>query len=400
MPVKNNFLQNKKIAIFRPIAGFSTNPSLLCITDELISNGAELDIFLLNSTNYAKISGKFSQYPFPKKLRFWAGDTRATLSNWKWYLKTSAWKSHRILQNKRYDLVFGIDGEGVIAAFDYSQRKNVPFVFLSYEIVFKDELLTVSDIREKEEEINASRNASIIVIQDRWRKRLLSKENGLSENKFVYLPVAPRSSVSIGKTNYLREKFSIHRDKTIILHSGSFEKWTCAKELLDNVNKLPQNIILVIHTSYNAEKNHEYISTIKKSNFKNIILSTKPLEKDEYEKMVSSADIGLVLYKSCPPSKYVQKNIEEIGLSSGKLSYYVKYGIPVICTGQRAYLELLREYKYGENISSFDEMSNAIEKINSNYGLYCKEARRFFLEQINFEIFWPELLRKIGEIIE
>ena len=114
-----------------------------------------------------------------------------------------------------------------------------------------------------------------------------------------------------------------------------------------------------------------------------MILSTEPLPPEEYESMVASADLGLVLYKTIPGSLFRQKNIECIGLSSGKFSHYTKHGLPVISIGQQTYADLLFDYEFGENLSSFDEMPGALssDPVEARVALrrgeapLCREAR-------------------------
>ena len=141
---------------------------------------------------------------------------------------------------------------------------------------------------------------------------------------------------------------------------------------------------------------------MRRKNLGNVILSTKLLESKEYENIIASADIGLVLYKQVPNnknSKYTQKNIKTIGLSSGKFSYYMKYGLPVVTLNQNSYSELLKHYNFGFNINEFTEMPEAINKILLDYDFYSSEAKRLFNERLKFDLYWPNLLNKIINII-
>ncbi len=157
---------------------------------------------------------------------------------------------------------------------------------------------------------------------------------------------------------------------------------------------------MVIHTRYKPNRRHKYISIIRRQNSNNIILSTDPLNSIEYERMICSADIGLVFYKLSPLSKYLQKNIETIGLSSGKFSYYAKYGLPIISINQKTYAELLQEYEFGYNLTSFDELPGALLNIISNYEKLSSEAMRLFKEKLAFDIYWPQISQKLLELLD
>ena len=138
---------------------------------------------------------------------------------------------------------------------------------------------------------------------------------------------------------------------------------------------------------------------VREADLPNVILSTEPLPPEEYESMVASADLGLVLYKTIPGSLFRQKNIECIGLSSGKFSHYAKHGLPVVSIGQQTYADLLREYEFGENLSSFDEMPEALSRILARRDWHSAEAKRLFAERLDFDAHWPTIASRLQEVI-
>ncbi|RLB83645.1 MAG: hypothetical protein DRH17_01880 [Deltaproteobacteria bacterium] len=401
---ENRPLYNRKFAILEPHSDFATNPSLMCLVEEFIKNGVNVDIFMPEDSNYHKIGNIVNVYPFPREFQFWFGSVKNTLYNWRWLLR-GAYRGKKVLYNKKYDLVFGINSEGIISAYNYSKKNNTPLIYLSYEIFFRDELINDIEKKEKDIEVDASQHAQLIVIQDERRAELLGIENSIPNQKFVYLPVSPRSSKNLYKTDYLRNKFKIPTNNKIVLHSGSFDDWTYAKELLNNVPTWPKYFTLVIHTSHSSTKLSKYIKIAKNSKVDNVFFSFDPLGPKEYEQLVASADIGLVLYKETPHrkashSRYLQKNIRNIGLSSGKFSYYMKYGLPIISIKQDTYGQLLGKYNFGYNISKPDEMAGALNNILSRYEYHSREAMRLFKEKLQFDLYWPNLSKRIIGILD
>jgi hypothetical protein len=402
--MKNKKFSGIQIAFFEPAPDIATNPSLICLIEELTNAGAAVDVFMPMHGNYPKIKEGINIYPFPKKIRLWSGSIRRTLNSYlsdvQCCIRERVWRAYSILNRNRYDLAFGVNDTGLITAVDSMRNNRVPIIYLSYEIFFKDELLTYIDRKEKTREIKASQLVDLVLIQDKWRADLLARENNIDEKKFAYLPVAPRLAKDTIKSQYLRKKYNIPENKFIVLHSGSFANWTHADELLENVDKWPDNTILLIHTRYRPDDSNKQINKIINKNLPNVILSTDPLDNETYEKMVCSADIGLVLYKQMPGSKYVQKNIETIGLSSGKFAYFMKYSLPVISIGSKTYSKLLKEYKFGFNINSFVEMPGTLTNIISDYDNYSKEACRLFSEKLPFDLYWPSISNKILELLD
>ena len=78
-----------------------------------------------------------------------------------------------------FDLIVGVDSDGIIEGRRYAERFGIPLAYLSFEIFFRDELTTSYERRRKEQESDASRAADLVIIQDDERAKLLASENGL-----------------------------------------------------------------------------------------------------------------------------------------------------------------------------------------------------------------------------
>lgn len=378
-----------------------TNPSTACLLEALACSGAHIDVFMPDGAHYPpSMDGMVTRYPFPWPLLLWYGGIRNTLRRWWKYATVQKLQIDPVFATRAYDLILGVDTRGITMGYEYARRFGVPLVYLSFEIFFRDELSFNAEVKQKEQECVASRFADLVIIQDQWRAQLLATENGLSPEKFEYLPVSPGGSRKVQKSDYLRRHFNLSESQTIVLHSGNFTDWTYADELLENVATWPEDFILVVHTQYNPARPSRYIQTIQQSKLPNVVLSTGRLPPDEYEQLVASADIGLALYKPVPPLIHAQKNIQTIGLASGKVSFFMKYGLPVISVGQQCYAQLLTDYAFGENLSSFSKMPAALKRVRSNYAHHRAEAQRLFSEKLDFDIHWPRLSARLLEVLK
>ena len=386
----------RRIAVFEPHSDFATNPTLVCLAETLTYCGAYIDLFMPVNGHFQMNNSKVSQYRLPPTFSFWKGSIRKTLGNWLRCVQQK--KIDRAFAMDAYDLIIGVDSAGVIKSWKYAKRFNLPLVYLSFEIFFWNELKTEAQIEEKKLECIASKNSDLIIIQDMLRAKLLAAENDLPMGKFEYLPVSPAETSIFKNTNYLRKRYKISPHTTIALHSGAFADWTYAGELIANVKTWPKDFVLVIHAKQRPSSSDMYVRAIHQSNLP-IILSIDPLPMREYEQLLASADIGLVLYKPVSRSPYTGKNIQNMGLSSGKFSFYMKYGLPVISINQQCYSEFLEEYDFGINIHSFSEMPHALRILRENYTHYQKEARKLYVEKLDFNIHWPCLKNRILEVL-
>jgi hypothetical protein len=389
--------REKSVAVFDPVGSFFSVPTLQILFEVFNDMRFTVDVFLRVGSHRIEKKRQVRTYPFPVPLKIWAGDLENTLRNWKWVIKYHAWTGHKKLNTSHYDLVFGVNPEGVIAAHRYWEKTRTPFVYVSFEMFFRDELGSNAHLLEKEQEVSASRDALLVIIQDTSRGNLLCQENGLSCDKIEFLPVAPRGGPIPKRTNYLRERFNIAANKMILLHSGTFQDWTCADELTESLPRWPNNLVLVIHTHYEKFGRGEdpYIRKIKQVADKKVFISNTPLDQKEYQEMICSADAGLVFYKPNHNPPFGGKNIQYIGLSSGKLASYTRCGLPIICGGQLHFKELIQTYKFGEYTNQFSYIPLLAGKIQENWNCYSQEAFRFFAERLDFNIHWPGIWKHI-----
>jgi hypothetical protein len=390
-----------RFAIFDPVGSFFSIPTLQSLLEELEQMGAFIDIFMRFGKENLHKTNLIRSNPFPIPFKIFSGNIESTLRNWKWYVKYQGRKGNQQFSKNRYDLVFAINPEGVIAAHRNWVKTKTPYVYLSFEMFFKDELIKKGQLLEKQEEIIASRYALFIIIQDEDRGRLLSKENNLSLDQMDFMPVAPKGAALPSRTNYLRQRFNIDKGKMIILHSGTFRDWTCADELITSLREWPDELVLIVHTHYKKFSHEEdpYLAALKKLPNKNLFISNTPLDQNEYGDMICSADAGLVFYKPNNKPPFGGKNIQHIGLSSGKLASYARHGVPIICGRQKEYREIIRTYKFGEYTDQFSEIPNLAKKIHSDWSFYSQEALRFFRDQLDFNIHWPRIWKRIEDHI-
>ena len=389
---------NRRIAIFEPRGDITTNPSLMCLIDAMNRGGAIIDVMMPSDRRYHPLARFANRFPFPKGFCLWEVSIHKSLKNLKEQFQVR--RLDRLFDSGAYDLILGVNSAGLIKGYEYAERYGIPLVYVSFELFFRDEIYDSKDIAEKAKECLASQASELIIIQDELRARLIASENDLSLQKFEYLPVSPGGLPAIQKSDYCRKRFNISERQTIVLHSGSFRSWTYAEELVENVISWPDDYVLFIHTRYRPKNTDKYIRMVQDTGLSKIVLSTEPLAPNEYEQLVASADIGLVIYKSISHLRYTQRNIQNIGLSSGKFSFYMKYGIPAISIGQKYYEKLLRDYNFGENIRDFSEMPEALDRVYRNITQHQAEARRLFYERLDFNMHWPRVSSRLLEIME
>jgi hypothetical protein len=301
-------------------------------------------------------------------------------------------------QIQNYSAVFGCNPEGLIEGYPIARQLDVPLVYISFEIYFRDELESEADLKQKQLEMEASKNVDLVIIQDELRAELLAGENNINLSKFVLLPVSPEGPAIKTKSRFLRNKFQIEKDRIIVLHSGRFSRSTFGQELVEAAHSWPDNYVLIIHTRFNGAKSKYVSQEMNKSDPSKVKFSTEPVTYDEYDTLVSSCDIGLAFQKKLN-TKSTQKNTYHIGFSSGKFSYYTKFGKPIITNQLPTYASLFRRYPAGLCVSEMAEIEGAIDDIVMNYERMSKSSIHLFNDKLDPDKYFPEVFDRIEMLL-
>ena len=246
-----------------------------------------------------------------------------------------------------HDLVLGVD-RGIIEASSIARHYGKPHALISYEIFFRAE----TTVRFKAPEIEACRDLAFATCQDVVRSHHLCAENGIAPDKIVRIPVAGRGFRGTApKPRLLHEQLGLPEAVKTVLHIGSFAEWTHAAFLLESTRGWPEDWVLVIHERYGASATtHALIR--KHANAERVRISeTAFANAGQMSPFVQSADLGIALYRPDYKNKWIGRNIEHIGLSSGKISTCLQHGVPVATHALGEIADLIRSHGAGQVFS-------------------------------------------------
>ena len=293
-----------------------------------------------------------------------------------------------LLFSKDFDLILGVDREGLILASVFSKLLKKPFAFISFEIMFKSE----TSFKFKLIEIYASKKVKRWYVQDKIRANLLSKENGMSLGNCFKLPLA---SKGVGKFPYyrVRDKLKIPVDRKVAIMLGGLQKWSMVEEVISTIQNWPKNWSLILHFRYGntSTKLNKILSCMSPLARKKIYISDLDFNKvDNLGELLNGIDVGLAFYNPIFQSRFNGKNIDYIGLASGKISTFLRYGIPIITLKNSSeYYELNTEKEFGCFINSINDIPNKLQKFN--FDIMKKNSIFIFKKYLNFQIFEKKL---------
>jgi len=346
-------LKSKRILLIHPEGNISFNPNLNDIVKVLCGNGYEVDIISLKR-NHHQIA------PCPG-ARFIFNDVDINKKN-------CVSDVACIPEQLAYDLLIGVDRAGIVDAFVLSQVLNIPYGLISYEIFFESETNKIFKSIERE----ACKRIAFAVCQDEVRAALLSKENQITDAKIIRIPVAGKSVRRGMRQQYLHQKLGISLDKKIAFFAGSIDSWTMMDEIIKTVPSWPENWVLVLHERYGKTKERVQ-KLLNNQKLDHVYFSEDSIEQyDGLKDMLFSIDLGIAFYQADNATIYTGKNIEYIGLASGKISTYLQHGVPVITNEIGLFSDYIRDYNLGLVVKEVNDVPDKLASMNQvNYTDRC-----------------------------
>jgi hypothetical protein len=296
-----------------------------------------------------------------------------------------------------YACVIGVDPDGLVLA--DALGGGAPLGYYSLELLLSGELTTAAEESLKRQERALSQRAAIVVVQDADRARLLAQDNDIPGERVVLVPNAPPGPARRRVSRAWHRRFGLADDRRIVLHAGSLGDWTGIEDLVASVPSWPEPWVLVVHTRYDATTS-PYVERVRAgSDAGRVFWSLEPVDRHAYDDLVDAADIGLAFYVASGESSFTQSNIQTIGLSSGKLAYYLRAGLPAIVNRAASIGPLLEAAGCGVAVETADGVGPALAHIEAHYDDYSAAACRFFEEQLDFRRAFQDVLRRIDALV-
>ena len=389
-------MNSRKVLVIHPEGNTFNNPSLKCIIDLLVDNNVQVDIRYALSDAPMPAHEGVGLLPYATTVR----RIKSILYNrthWRLPRLILAWIEKQFIY-PQYDLVIGIDRQGLIEAYLYHKQTQCPYVFISFEIMYSEE---TSD-RFKQMEIEASQFIRGWLVQDTDRGEALAQENQINNDHRFLLPLASAGSAA-PTTTRLRDDLGIPKDKQVAIVIGSITPWSMTSEILHSVSDWPENWVLIVHDRYgktreiladlsansSSSSNSRYESLIGNK----IYISDAAAENvDEMSHILTGIDAGLAFYRPDYANPYTGKNLAILGMAAGKISTYLRHGIPVIMNDIGMYAQQAREHQFGAVVNSAEEIGASLDQMaNDNTR---QHAADYFNEHLDFGLYQESLFNE------
>lgn len=332
----------------------------------------------------------------PKRVAFLLDAARDRSHRIAAAVRPAAWATRRqfvqnveaATQGRHYDAVIGVDMLGLAAARPLATLHRVPLVYWSLEIMFLGDFWSPVWRQIKRRERADHRAASLLVIQDAERQHALCAENRVANVPTVFIPNSPRGRVAseLGRDHF-RQQFGLPSDTQVILHAGSICEGMRSSDLAACAATWPRTQKLIFHSHTPINLKTHYYRDIVASGEGRVLISTQPVPYDDLDGLMASADVGIVIYDST-----LGPNFRLLAGASGKLSHYLRCGVPVISVDNPSIARVLHQYQCGIGVDRVEDVSDAVQTILSDHANYRSRATQTYLEQFEFEKHFHPLL--------
>jgi glycosyltransferase involved in cell wall biosynthesis len=294
---------------------------------------------------------------------------------------------HRTADNQRRFWI-GVDLLGSLVAARHARPDR--FAYWSLEIVFGANLRNPVLRGLKARDRRVSRLARPVIVQDDARAELLITENRILRDRILLVPNAPRGDPSPRRTNVLRDRLGIPPRARIVLHLGMMGPEVLSTEMAASTQAWPEDCVLVFHERRARRREDPLVREAAGAGGDRVAFSLEPVELESLPDLVASADVGLVFY-----NPKMGENFSVITGASGKFSYYLRAGLPVVCLDLPGFREIVDEYGCGLCVSAPEGIGAALGEILSDPERYRAGARRCFEERFDFDRHFAQVVEQI-----
>ena len=383
-----------KIALLMPRGDYESTPCVKSLAEEIVAGGLEVEVYTIKNkafpipeVNPNEKGIKIIYCPFIKQDSFWEDVSLVTSI-------FSMWVYYRLLMSRhQYIIACGI--RALFIAGFYSLFSGKKVIYNSLELYIAREIEQPSKKIFKKFEGFFNRRVEWSITQDKQRASILAYENKIDIESILLFPNSTRGTSQRrvpDARDKLIKKYALPKDAKIILYAGSFfESWALIKPLLKSFEVWPENWFLMLHSRMNSNDVDIACERLSLSDSKNLIISNDSLTNRDYEYLVQGCDVGVALYNADESD-----NIKYVGLSSGKIAQYLKYGLPIIVNELPVWDELIPKYGCGGVVSSDEDISRSLEAIFTNYEVSQKGAIAAFDELFTLANFTPQILKVLN----
>jgi glycosyltransferase involved in cell wall biosynthesis len=381
----------KRIAVFVPVGTFDHQTGVINAIKCFALHGYKVDVFTVRNKLYPKVNidspnVHITYMPFSYKAQ---RESRIliTLVFLLWIFVSGS--------RFNYPLVFAAGIRGLFSAYVYSLFRPVQIINYQTELYVDNNPSSVFSRLFKKLERSAAKRSSFTIEHDENRREILCQDLGIDISQVVVVPNSPCGPAKCSSSTYLHNLLDVSIRRKILLAPGTIGEAFASTKVVRLTQSLPDEWRCVLHSVHPRSAEETYIKRLMELNHHDrVVFSLSPVAYSQVNEVISSATIGLVLY-----SGQSGLNMSSVGLSSGKLSHFLKLGIPVIVSDLPGLSDFVRLHKVGEVLENEYDLAKLVQKIDSDILAYRKRCLDCFNEFLAYERHFEKVIEHIEEPI-
>ena len=207
-----------------------------------------------------------------------------------------------------------------------------------------------------------SRDIRGLIIQSPERERLFRSDQPLAESTPVlHLPVTGLGPAVAERQDLLQRRYAIPARARIAIHLGGVNPYYSSLPLAEVFAHM-EGWYLIFQGNHLRGYGDEIRRLARQGGARHIIVpKTFYSEIDSLDRILMSCHVGIAWYND------LNANFRSAGQSSGKITAYLKFGLPVIANRYPSTEEALAKTGCGITVARMDEIPAALSHIVANY---------------------------------
>ncbi|MCX6239067.1 MAG: hypothetical protein NTY07_16155 [Bacteroidia bacterium] len=365
----------KKIVLFFDRPYIDAHFCFTELAKNFVKHGYAVDLFYIQNNNYTPpvfFTDNIRLLQFPKSF----------------FSKFEFWSKIFYSKEYKYEATIGTPLLGTELAFKLSKFLNIPCFYLADEIFDPNidwhPVKNYKQHKKKDRLINNNCTATLALGLERYKYQ--ASVNALGSNhKYFILPNSPSGKSNKLTSHYFRDIFQIEDSKPIILFIGNMW-WSLAKKVWEETKTYSDRDYHLIFHMRSAGWEEQY------NNHNLIKFSHIPVPQYMMEYVVSSADIGLVLYDKEVPKE------EKNGLTGGKIGTYLKCNLPIVIGNLPEFINYENDKVGIFWDNSKENIDSAIKRAILNKKKLADNIPAYYEKNLNYENSFGSFINFLKEI--
>ena len=379
----------RRVAVFAPMGTVDHQTGILNAARAFAEAGWEVDFFTVRNR----------LYPLP---RFDAPNVRLHVMpvvrfasepepRWAATLAFTLWMLARLPRPPR--LVFAGGIRGLFAAWVLSMVRRTTILNYQTELYVGAKLDVGAAARAFKAFERAAVGRSLVTIEhDAQRAVLLADDLRIPADRIAIVPNAPLGPARARRSDFLQVRLGLALDTPLVVCPGTLGEAFQSTAVVEAAQHLQGAWRCVLHSAQPRDPSDPYVRGLMERNVaRRVDFSLAPVPYADIDLLMASARVGLVLYAAD-----LGENTATVGLASGKLSHFLKNGIPVIVSPLPGLAEFVRDHGVGEVLEQPSQLPDLLARIEADEAGYRARCLVAFDTHLAYQAAFRNVLDRLS----